>query len=58
VNEKHDDSTGLQDEVAAEALSSAPESGQPSGGREPAPEESDRRGPPDTPPPEASGEDF
>jgi hypothetical protein len=37
----------------------APESGLPIGGREPVLEaEKHDRGPPDTPPPEASGEDF
>jgi hypothetical protein len=37
----------------------APESGQPIGGREAASDAYDHdRGPPDTPPPEANGEDF
>jgi hypothetical protein len=58
VNQKREGNGGSKDEDAADALWSAPESGQPPGGREPVPEESERRGPPDTPPPEASGEDF
>jgi hypothetical protein len=43
----------------ADALWSAPESGQPPGGREPPPEElAHARGPVDTPPSESNGEDF
>jgi hypothetical protein len=49
----------LEEGEAGDELTSAPESGQPPGGREPVKDDSVHpRGPLDTPPPESNGEDF